>query len=83
MLGELTMAIANLRARSHVTEHFVTIKQPRHFQRNWNRPLHLRTEPPLYPWMKLAGRWIETAGFAAGQRVRINVEHGRLNITAE
>ncbi|WP_425273200.1 SymE family type I addiction module toxin [Paraburkholderia steynii] len=32
--------------------------------------------------MKLSGRWIETAGFAAGQRVRINVEHGRLNITA-
>nr|WP_284509431.1 SymE family type I addiction module toxin [Caballeronia sp. GAFFF2] len=29
------------------------------------------------------GRWIEYAGFKAGQRVKINVEHGRLTITAE
>ncbi|RQH01653.1 SymE family type I addiction module toxin [Paraburkholderia dinghuensis] len=33
--------------------------------------------------MKLAGRWIEHAGFEAGQRVRIAVEHGRLTITAK
>jgi toxic protein SymE len=33
--------------------------------------------------MKLSGRLIEQAGFQAGQRVRINVEHGRLVITAE
>ncbi|HTH60312.1 MAG TPA: SymE family type I addiction module toxin [Paraburkholderia sp.] len=32
--------------------------------------------------MKLAGRWIEHAGFPPGQRVRISVEHGRLTITA-
>jgi hypothetical protein len=41
------------------------------------------TIPPLYPWMKLAGRWIEQAGFQAGHRVRIAVEHGRLTIAAE
>jgi toxic protein SymE len=33
--------------------------------------------------MKLAGRWIEHAGFQPGQRVRIAVEQGRLTITAE
>ncbi|MEM5457861.1 SymE family type I addiction module toxin [Paraburkholderia phytofirmans] len=33
--------------------------------------------------MKLAGRWIEQAGFQAGHRVRIAVEHGRLTIAAE
>jgi toxic protein SymE len=33
--------------------------------------------------MKLAGRWIEQAGFQAGQRVKIIVEQGRLTITAE
>jgi toxic protein SymE len=33
-------------------------------------------------WMKLAGRWIEHAGFQAGQHVKISVEHGRLIITA-
>ncbi|MDR5825948.1 SymE family type I addiction module toxin [Caballeronia sp. LZ043] len=40
-----------------------------------------REEPPFYPWLKLAGRWIEQAGFSPGQRVKINVEHGRLVIT--
>ncbi|WP_250529975.1 SymE family type I addiction module toxin [Caballeronia sp. ATUFL_F1_KS4A] len=30
-----------------------------------------------------AVQWIEQAGFTAGQRVRINVEQGRLTITAE
>nr|WP_230413199.1 SymE family type I addiction module toxin [Paraburkholderia antibiotica] len=33
--------------------------------------------------MELSGRWIEHAGFEAGQRVRITVEYGRLTITAE
>ncbi|MDR6382932.1 hypothetical protein J2802_003352 [Paraburkholderia caribensis] len=45
--------------------------------------MHLRSAPPLYPWMKLGGRWIDNAGFAAGQRVKIAVEHGRLTITVE
>jgi hypothetical protein len=34
-----------------------------------------------FPWMKLSGRWIETAGFEPGQRVRITVEHQKLIIT--
>jgi toxic protein SymE len=37
----------------------------------------------VYPWIQLAGRWLEEAGFTPGQRVRVNVEHGRLVITAE
>ncbi len=73
------MANANLKARSPVTERFVTIQQSQRQPRNWRS----HTVPPLYPWMKLAGRWIEHAGFEAGQRVRIAVEHGRLTITAE
>jgi toxic protein SymE len=32
--------------------------------------------------MKLAGRWVEHAGFSPGQRVKIAVEHGKLTITA-
>jgi toxic protein SymE len=74
---------ANLKARPPVTERIVTIQQTQRFQKSWTTPPHLRTEPPLYPWLKLAGRWIENAGFTAGQRVKINVEHGRLTITAE
>ncbi|SAK88306.1 hypothetical protein AWB78_04608 [Caballeronia calidae] len=76
------MADANLKARPPVTERFVTIQQSRRDSRS-KKPYWQRTDPPLYPWMKLAGRWIEHAGFHAGQRVKINVEHGRLVITAE
>jgi toxic protein SymE len=61
----------------------VTIQQSRRESRNWHQPHHHRTEPPLYPWLKLAGRWIEQAGFQAGQRVKITVKKGRLVITAE
>lgn len=45
---------------------------------HWRRP-----EPLLYRWLKRAGRWVEQAGFTAGLRVKVNVEHGRLTITAE
>lgn len=77
------MADANLKARPPVTERFVTIQQSQRFQRNWYKPYHLRTEPPLFPWIRLAGRWIEHAGFAPGQRVRVAAEHGKLTITSE
>ncbi|WP_081056660.1 SymE family type I addiction module toxin [Burkholderia pseudomultivorans] len=33
------------------------------------------------PWIKLAGVWLEEAGFEAGERVRITVEDKRLIIT--
>ncbi|MEM5373064.1 SymE family type I addiction module toxin [Paraburkholderia azotifigens] len=61
----------------------MTIQQSRRLQRNWSGPLQLCTEPPLYPWMKLAGRWFEHAEFEVAQRVKINVEPGRLTIAAE
>jgi len=64
-----------------VSERFVTVQVSRRFQSSWHKPPHLRTERPLYPWMKLAGRWIEHAGFHPGQRVKIDVEVGRLVIT--
>lgn len=61
---------------------FVTIQQSQRESRS-TKPHWRRPDSPLYPWLKLAGRWVEQAGFTAGQRVRINVEHGRLTITAE
>jgi toxic protein SymE len=76
---ELTMADANLNAHPNVTERFVTIQQSPRQRRNWR----VGYKPPLYPWMKLSGRWIEHAGFEAGQRVRISVEQGRLTITTD
>ncbi|WP_425469611.1 SymE family type I addiction module toxin [Paraburkholderia unamae] len=55
-------------------------------QQSWRyRRINARThtEPPHYPWIKLSGRWLELAGFEAGQQVRIEVHHGRLVITHE
>jgi len=37
--------------------------------------------PVMHVWMKLSGRWIEAAGFAPEQPLRIEVSHRRLVIT--
>jgi len=53
----------------------------KHKQKPARLPFHMRKEPATFPWMKLSGRWIQTAGFEPGQRVRITVEHQKLVIT--
>lgn len=75
------MADANYKARPLVTERFVTIQQSRRYQDMRALLKRPRTEPLMYAWMKLSGRWISDAGFEPGQRVRIQVEAGRLVIT--
>ncbi|WP_235024643.1 SymE family type I addiction module toxin [Caballeronia arvi] len=55
--------------------HSATVAQPNHTGSNPSRR--------VFSALKLAGRWFEQAGFQAGQRVKINVEHGRLTITDE
>ncbi|MDR5818823.1 MULTISPECIES: SymE family type I addiction module toxin [unclassified Caballeronia] len=73
------MADANLKALNAHSERLIKIQQAER-----ERPYSMRpnkTPPPLYPWFKLAGRWLEQAGFEAGQNVRVHVEHGRLVIT--
>jgi toxic protein SymE len=77
---ELIMADANLNTSSVHPERRITIQQSWRYRRLSART---RTEPPLYPWVKLAGRWLELAGFEAGQRVRVSVEHKRLVITLD
>jgi toxic protein SymE len=78
---ELIMADANHKARPPVTERSVTIQESWRYQKPARLPFHMRKEPPTFPWMKLSGRWIETAGFEPGSRVRITVEYQRLVIT--
>ena len=73
------MADANLKPLLTHPERSVTIQESWRYQQI--TPGRIRKEPPLYPWMKLSGRWIERAGFLAGQRVRIVVEHHRITIT--
>lgn len=79
---ELIMADANLNASTAHPGRRVTVT----VQQSWSyRRINARThtEPPLYPWIKLSGRWLELAWFEAGQHVRIEVHHGRLIITHE
>ena len=74
------MADANLNASPAHPGRRVTVQQSWRYRRINART---RTEPPLYPWIKLSGRWLELAGFEAGQHVRIEVQQGRLVITPD
>lgn len=77
------MADANHKARPFVLERFVTVQESWRYPKNWAKHLHYPKCPPPtpYPWIKLAGLWIEDAGFVPGQRVKIAVERERLIIT--
>ncbi|MCP3706782.1 type I toxin-antitoxin system SymE family toxin [Paraburkholderia sp. CNPSo 3274] len=74
------MADANLNASHAHPERRVTIQESWRYRRSSSRA---RNDPPLYPWLKLSGRWLEVAGFEAGQRVRITVEDKKLVITPD
>lgn len=78
---QLIMADVNHKARPPVTERSVTIQESWRYQNPARMHFHRPKTPPLSPWMKLSGRWIETAGLEPGQRVRITVEHQKLIIT--
>ncbi|GLU32724.1 SymE family type I addiction module toxin [Trinickia caryophylli] len=72
------MADADLKAFHAPSTRSVTIQE----SRRW-RPYapRRRTNPPLVPWLKLSGRWLEHAGFKPRQRLKIEVQHERLVIT--
>jgi toxic protein SymE len=73
------MADANVTSRPALLERHVTIQ---HSWRHRRLKLHgYRTHPPLYPWFKVSGRWLEHAGFRPRQRLKIEVQHERLVIT--
>jgi len=74
------MGNADLKPSAQFAQRCVTVQQSQRY-RQWSRPTaRPRKDPPLYPWMKLSGRWLELAGFEAGQRVRIEVQLGKLVI---
>ena len=76
------MADADLKPSTLHAERSVTVQQSQRYQPlSRFRPGACRSSPPLVPWFKLSGRWLELAGFEAGQRVRIEVQLGRLVIT--
>ena len=76
------MADANHNAQAVFNDRFVTARSSlRHRRTIPHLRFADRAPPVLYLWMKLSGRWIEAAGFESGQRLRIDVTHGRLVIT--
>jgi len=77
------MATADVKPCAPVLERFVTIsavRQPRPLRSVTDLYLPPPDFPPA-PGIRLAGRWLEQAGFAIAGRVRIQVEDGRLIIT--
>jgi len=77
------MAKTNRKPSTPVRERFVKVsalQQPRPV-RSADELCRPRPDLPPAPWIRLAGRWLEQAGFAIDGRVRIQVEDGRLVIT--
>ena len=72
------MADANLKAFNAHPLRSVTIQQSPRWQPYSPKR---RTAPLLVPWFKLSGRWLEQAGFLPRQRLKIEVQLGRLVIT--
>ena len=73
------MAVADLKAFDAPSTRTVTIQE----SRRW-RPYSPRrriNKPPLVPWLKLSGRWLEHAGFKPRQRLKVEVQPQRLVIT--
>jgi len=82
-LQELIMADANLKARPHVTERFITMQRKRDIGRYGLQAIYDESCEPLHLWLKIAGRWLmHDVGFHAGQKLHVHVELGKLTITA-
>jgi toxic protein SymE len=76
------MAEADLKPSTQLAERSVTVQQsPRYQPLERFKPGARRSSPPLAPWFKLSGRWLELAGFDPGQRLKVEVQLGRLVIT--
>ncbi|WP_153074168.1 SymE family type I addiction module toxin [Paraburkholderia bonniea] len=59
-------------------ERCVVIHKSRRYQRLPNTNIK---EPLTYPWLKLSGKWLETAGFKADLEVKVIVRNGKIVIT--
>jgi toxic protein SymE len=76
------MGNADLKPSTQLAERCVTVQQSQRYQPLTRfKPGACRSTPPLVPWFKLSGRWLEHAGFDPGQRLKVEVQLGRLVIT--
>ncbi|UEP21405.1 type I toxin-antitoxin system SymE family toxin [Burkholderia ambifaria] len=82
---ESETANANRKSRPVATKRFVTVQESarHHSLSRVLRPIraHRKRNTTYFPWIKLAGVWLEDAGFEAGECVRITVEDKRLITT--
>lgn len=81
-LRELIMADVNLNALHAHPERHATVQELMRW-RPASKPGRPWRTPRFFPWLRIAGMWLEQAGFPPGQRVRIQVEHGRLVTTPD
>lgn len=72
------MAKADHRAALPKTERFAIIAADFYPPLDAEYPQHR-----LVPWLRLRGHWLQQAGFAVNQKIRIEVSKNRLVITAE
>jgi toxic protein SymE len=79
---ELIMANASLKALHTHPERHATVQQIMRWRPSPKPGRDWRT-PTFFPWLRIAGMWLEQAGFPPGQRVRIEIQHGRLVITPD
>jgi toxic protein SymE len=74
------MATVDINARPAYPARHATIQQSWRY-RQWKPNRSHRDDPPLVPWFKVSGRWLEEAGFLPRQRLKIEVQQQRLVIT--
>ena len=71
------MADARSEHRSSRSKRLLTVTRQ---LRRSNRAPWYREYPPA-PFLRVAGRWLDKAGFPIGQRVEVQVSSGRLVVT--
>ncbi|WP_186084593.1 SymE family type I addiction module toxin [Burkholderia gladioli] len=74
------MAEKNHNAPNSFPDRSVTIRESWRYLGELD-PKKDRTEMTTFPWMRLAGYWLEEAGFIPGHRARIKVTMGQLITT--
>ncbi|WJF90440.1 SymE family type I addiction module toxin [Paraburkholderia bonniea] len=71
-----------IKALHAYSEHYATVPEIMRWRSSPKQGRPWRT-PTFVPWLCIAGKWLEQAGIDLGQRVRIEIQHGRLVTTPD